>query len=227
MGASFKAFWKDQGERVVGRFLAGEGIRAFVAAAPAAVQVRAAMDGEDDRLKQHVGGLYDITLGEEYAAMSALFGKEAGDLFQAGSWRRAALNKRLLSQVTSINEVTRAKLEAVVQEGVQLGLGPTDIARGRADLGYKGLEDTFDGFSRSRAQLVARTESMYMQEAGNGAAMKDLGVSSCDVIGCEDNEVMPGEQYGCNSRGVPISAIGYIRFHPNHRGASVPAVWGA
>lgn len=222
----FKEFWSAQKTRVVDAYLSGQGIRAYVANQAPALQVRAAMDGEDDRLKKHVAGLYDNTLGNEYAALAGLFGIDAADKFQQGSWKRAAMQKHLLDQVVGINETTRVKLEAVVQEGVSLGLGPTDIARGRADLGFAGIEGTFDAFSRSRAQLVARTESMYMQEAGNGAAMADMGVTSCDVIGCEDNEVMPGEQYGCNSRGVPISAIGYIKFHPNHRGASVPGMWG-
>ena len=44
------------------------------------------------------------------------------------------------------------------------------------------------------------------------------------LAGCEDDVVMEGQEYGCNSQNVPIEEAYSIEFHPNHKGAIVPRV---
>jgi len=110
------------------------------------------------------------------------------------------------------------------------GLTPWQIANGTTDgwdANHPGQE--FDGIrsagkdiAQERAMLIARTESTNLQDAVHTEAFKRMGVTVVDVVGCEDEEIMPGENYGCNSTGIPLSDLP-IKFHPNHLGAIVPA----
>jgi hypothetical protein len=80
--------------------------------------------------------------------------------------------------------------------------------------------------SQWRANLIARTETADAYQQGALNSYEQIGTESVDIIGCEDNGIMPGELYGCNSKGIPILAAYDVRFHPNHKGAPVPAEIG-
>ncbi len=83
------------------------------------------------------------------------------------------------------------------------------------------IRTMFRQFSRERSQLIARTESANALNQSTVAAYTQAGVQVVDVLGCEDSVIMPGQIYGCNSRGVPIEAAADIEFHPNHKGVIV------
>ena len=72
--------------------------------------------------------------------------------------------------------------------------------------------------------MIARTESARALDQGNVQVYKNLGVQLCDVIGCEDESIMAGQTYGCNSTNIPLEEAELIEFHPNHKGAIVPQI---
>jgi HK97 family phage portal protein len=127
----------------------------------------------------------------------------------------------LAQRVKWMDQTLKDKLAALIEEGGQLGLSPYEIANGTADGSFTGITKTFEGIAKEHAQLIARTEVAHLQDAINTEAYKKMGITMCDVIGCEDFVIMDGEIYGCNSQDVPVSALP-INFHPNHNGAVVP-----
>jgi HK97 family phage portal protein len=218
-------FFKDQGERTIDRFLHGK-------AAPGA-EVKGIDDifdpVQDEKVWREVMTFsLGSAISEEFTITSRLMGYAPGpDVlpFAPGEVTFDRRLTRLASKVTRVSEVTRAKLAAVLDEGISLGLNPTAIANGAPEQAYPGIRGIFDSeFSRGRAMTIARTESARALDQANTAVYKGLGVTLCDVIGCEDSVIMPGQKWGCNSKGVPIDEIEATEFHPNHKGAVVPRI---
>ena len=83
------------------------------------------------------------------------------------------------------------------------------------------LKDYFSQLKGENAWMatrIARTEASYAWDQAAKLGYSEIGVKTCDVIGCEDNT---GD---CNARGIPISDIDNLDFHPNHRGSVVPSI---
>lgn len=83
--------------------------------------------------------------------------------------------------VTAINEATKAEMRAIITKGVREGQSYDQIA--------KSIKDRFEGFSRrmpqqhirSRAHLVAVTESGNAYEAGTRAVADDLKAAGLEM----------------------------------------------
>lgn len=122
--------------------------------------------------------------------------------FDLGNPRAAAyLEMHAAQSVTAINEVTRQEMRAVITAGVEERQSYDQIA--------KTIRERFEGFStpkpqqhiRSRAHLVAVTESGNAYEEGNRAVADDLAAAGIEMEkswltvgddrvsdGCADNE---------------------------------------
>jgi HK97 family phage portal protein len=161
-------------------------------------------------------------LQEDYAVTADFLGITRGSFGPSDHAFTARVGK-LASKVTAVSETTRDKLDAVIREGVDLGLSPSDIANGVPDLGYAGIRGLFDEFSGSRSQMIGATESSRVYDQAATYAYSENGVLRCDVVGCQDDEIMPGQSYGCLSTEIPIDESGDIDFHPRHTGTIVPA----
>lgn len=169
---------------------------------------------------QAVFPIYKDELSQQYQELADLFSIEATFEQDAQSTSLARLGQR----VSGIEERAREELDALIKDGAQQGLTPTEIANGTADGSFEGIRGKFADMAPERAQLIARTETGALQDQASLNAYKNMGVNSVDVIGCEDFEIMDGEQYGCNSQNIPISTAFSVEFHPNHRGAIVPRI---
>ncbi|KKN69393.1 hypothetical protein LCGC14_0441200 [marine sediment metagenome] len=218
-----RRFFRSQGDAVIKRLLTGEA-RSFTKGVDDIFNTE-----QDDRIwRQTMRSIFTGTVLEEFTLTSRLMGLEdrPGRLpFEPGEANFEQRIDRLASKVTRVSQATKERLDVVVAEGIRLGLNPSAIANGAPDQGYAGIRGIFEGeFAQNRAQLIARTESAKALEQANTAVYKGLGVTVCDVIGCEDSEIVPGQKWGCNSRGIPIDEAAMIEFHPNHKGAIVPRV---
>jgi HK97 family phage portal protein len=185
------------------------------------------MAGNEIIWSRFMKNIYIQSLGEEYQVTAELLGYDPSNKisdFAPGNHRFDKKLHYLASKVRVVADTTRQELSDVITEGVNLGLGPADIANGDSDLGYKGIRGLFDEFSQSRSELIARTETSRLLDQANVACYQDMGVNRCDVIGCEDDEVMAGQRFGCNSENIPILDADSIEFHPNHTGAIVPRI---
>ncbi len=208
-------FFRTQGELVRQRFLGQKSISKAIGDLFDPIQ-------DEKAWRIVTAGMFASALQEEFTVTAKLFGFTPEEAFEPGNVRFDRSRLRLASKVTRVSLTTGAKLESVVARGVELGLNPTAIANGAPDLDYPGIRGTFEQFAQNRAQLIARTESARALEQANTSVYKGLGVQICDVIGCEDNTIVPGQKWGCNSRGIPIDEAQTIEFHPNHKGAIVP-----
>ena len=221
MRLAIQKFFLAQGKRTIERFLHGK---------------KSADDifdpVQDDKLwQQTMKRSFMATIQEEFGFTARLLGYTPGSdtlPFEPGSPSFDGPIQRLASKVTHVSETTRAKLREVLDDGIRRGLSPTAIADGAIDQGYFGIRGVFDAhwkhgrFAQHRSQLIARTESARAMDQSNVAVYKGLGVQVCDVIGCEDNSIWPGQKYGCNSQNIPIDEANKIQFHPNHTGMVVP-----
>ena len=208
-------FFRQQGEIVRERFLGRKSISKAVGDLFDPV-------ADEKAWRVVTVGMFSNALQEEFTVTAKLFGFTPDEAFEPGNVRFDRRRLKLASKVTRVSLTTKTKLEAIVAQGVELGLNPTAIANGAPDLNYPGIRGTFENFAQNRAQLIARTESARALDQANTAVYKGLGVQVCDVIGCEDNIIIPGQKWGCNSQGVPIDEAEAIEFHPNHKGAIVP-----
>jgi len=239
MKTQIASFFREQGAKVIDRFLHGKAVGLIdVAAKYAAAKnysealgqvtkgLEDAFDLASDELAwmRVVRSMFSEGLQEEFIVTAELLGYAPPVAFEPGDVRFEQRLRQLAAKVSRVSEGTRAGLEATIRQGMDLGLGPTAIAEGAPALQYPGIRGTFDEFSRSRAQLIARTESSRLLDQANTETYRQLKVKVCDVIGCEDAVIMPGQKYGCNSTNIPLADAEAIEFHPNHKGAIVPRI---
>lgn len=239
MKREIAAFFRSQGDKVVERFLHGKAVGLIDTASKymiaknygealvhATKGLEDAFDlAADEQAWMRVArSFFSEGLQEEFNVTASLLGHEPAVPFEPGDVRFDQRMRQLTGGVSRTSEATKAGLDESIRRGLELGLGPTQIAEGAPELGYPGIRGTFDEFSRSRAQLIARTESSRVLDQANTETYRQLGVTVCDVIGCEDNVIMPGQKYGCNSTNIPMADAESIEFHPNHKGAIVPRI---
>ena len=185
-------------------------------------QIGEAIRDHEARFIRVVRPIYAEGLVRTFTVTAEYFGWDDPSAFAPGAPAYDADMSRVLDMVPDITSTTRDAVADVIRQGVDMGLSPTEIARGVPDAGYAGIEGTFDGFARSRAQLIARTESSRLHDQASLSAFEDMGVKTMDVVGCEDNVIFEGQTYGCNSTGVPMAETHNVSFHPNHKGTWVP-----
>lgn len=214
------AFGKQAADAMQARH-SGKAIKRDSAPALAGAVRKAAEDATEDALKNSVSSVYETQLVTAAKDTVEIFGV-ALEGFEPGGAAFTQAKVRLAQQVKYVTQSTKDELSRIINEGAAQGLNPWQIANGTADGSFLGIRGTFEQIAQERAMLIARTETAHLQDEANAVAYKEMGVDTCDVIGCEDFKIMPGETYGCNSQGVPVAALP-IRFHPNHNGAVVPA----
>jgi HK97 family phage portal protein len=184
-------------------------------------KIRMAAGGDEQSLGDVIMPMYKAELVSQYDALSVLFKIEGPD-FNASSGAYVNATAQLATRVTQVEDGVRKSLDAIIRDGLEKGLSPYEIANGTADGSFQGIRGAFSDMAQERAMLISRTETAALQDQSSLFAYKNMGVTKCDVIGCEDFVIMPGETYGCNSQGIPIDQAA-IDFHPNHNGAIVPS----
>lgn len=182
-----------------------------------------AVEATAAQLHAKLSPVLDAELQAFYTDLAGLFQVDDADqTFIPGSPAFEGARARLAQRVTGVAESIKSDIQNVVAEGMAQGLSAYEIANGTADGSFEGVKDVVDGMAQERAQLIARTETVAMQNQASVGAYKDMGVTVLDVIGCQDFVIMPGQTYGCNSQGIPLDLAASIEFHPNHDGAIVP-----
>lgn len=241
MRRQIASFFRTQGELIAQRVLAGKAAPLLASAkatlafgdrAASRDMVRKALDDifdpvQDEKLWASLSTrMFSDGLQEEFVTTSRLFKLDDVEVTpftpKTPAFQRSM--NRLTTAGSKVTETTKLTLENILAEGVEQGFSPSVIANGTADGSFPGIRGEFENMAQNRAQLIARTESSRVLDQANVEVYKDLGVETCDVIGCEDNVIMPGEVVGCNSQNVPIKAAENAKFHPNHKGAIVPRI---
>jgi hypothetical protein len=192
-------------------------------------QVISGMAGDAEAYRGVMRRFFSPALQQEYQATATLLGATPNPDFVPGAPLFEKRLDTLVARSSDIMDYTRDKITDVIQQGLREGRSVNEIARGGE--GYLGIEGTFEEMTPWRSQLIARTESARAFDQASTELYAEQGVRLCDVIGCEDNEIVAGQTYGCNSKNIPIAEAASIEFHPNHKGAIVPQPprrgWGA
>lgn len=174
---------------------------------------------QDAEVRSAMNRQYQRTLGLTLDVMNQITGANIEDDAPPIQQARA----RLATRVTRVNDTTRRNLDEEIRLGLDRGYSLDQIVSGVEDDDYKGVRGVFKEATKFRAEMIARTESSAAFDQAAVAAYREVDIQMLDVIGCEDNEIVPGQTYGCNSRGVPASEAPMVEFHPNHTGVFVPA----
>lgn len=128
--------------------------------------------------------------------------------------------ERAADLVTQIEENTRDMLRATVASAVEEGWGAAKLA--------DEIKDS-PAFSDERAMMIARTELIAANNAGNMEAYRDSGVAPFkEWVTAQDDLVSEGCQENEDAGPIPIdeafpSGDDYPPAHPNCRCAVVPA----
>jgi SPP1 gp7 family putative phage head morphogenesis protein len=90
------------------------------------------------------------------------------------------VRKRTGERIVGINETTRDAIADLIAEGFEQGLGPAEVAAS--------IEEA-TAFNEARAELVARTESMFAYNEAALSSYREFGVSEVTALdGDQDDE---------------------------------------
>ena len=205
------AYFKAQGEAILARFDAGD------RKATGKYDTKALFGPDDD--KEIVDSFYNDFMAA--ISLGAIDAGLTGGIDVDTSLKNPAIKKaieRVSKKITRVNDTTKSTVTDIIDSGLQDGKTITQI---RKDIQSAFAEDGVVG-GKYRAEMIARTESAAAWDAGATTTYEALGYTTMDVIGCEDEVVVDGQTYGCNSKGIPIEDAPNIEFHPNHTGCFVP-----
>jgi hypothetical protein len=173
-------------------------------------------DDEQERLAEILEQRYQSMLRAMHALLRAAF-PELED-FRLGD---DAVNRILIeaaSRVVRIDEATRRAIAEQLRLGQALGLSPWEMANGRPDLEYRGIEGLFRETWRNRGLTVARTELQHAQVTA--------AVDRYQATGLVDEvKLVDGDQdNACSARNGKIVPIGQVPglAHPNCTLALIP-----
>ena len=167
-------------------------------------------DDEQERLGEILELRYERMLTATHEAIRRLFGLTV-DQFRLTDSAVNALLVEAAHQVVRIDETTRQAIAEQLRLGQDLGLSTWEIANGRADIGYRGIEGLYGETWKGRALTIARTE---LQHAQNEAALNRYAATGM----VDKVEIIDGDfDAACqarNGRIVPISERPQL-LHPN------------
>jgi len=174
-------------------------------------------DDERERLVAILEARYLAMLNAVHAALVRLYGLDP----ERFTVTDAAANQILVEaarQVVGIDETTRQAIVEQLRVGQSLGLSTWEIAHGRPDIGYRGIDGLYQETWKGRADTIARTE---LQHAQNEASLNRYTASGMvDMVQIIDGDY----DAACSARDgriVPLSERPQL-LHPNCTMTIVP-----
>jgi hypothetical protein len=175
---------------------------------------------EQRRLAAILEQRYLAMLTAVHAALIRLYGLDAERFVISDS----AVNLLLVDaaqRVVRIDETTRQAIAEQLRVGQALGFSNYELAHGRADVGYHGIEGLYQETWKGRAETIARTE---LQHAQNEASLNRYAATGMvDMV-----KIIDGDEWDLpcaqrNGRIVPISERPQLN-HPNCSLVLVPVL---
>jgi len=168
---SIRAFFRAQGQRLVPK------LRQGLATTGPSERYDAAIDwaAEEAELDRILTKLYQLAGDTAYGAINEQLGVDLD--FDLANPNLDQARELLAQRVTEVTDETRSVIQDVITRAGQEGKTTDEIAAE--------LEQTFNGWTGSRAQTIARTESMASFGYASAAGYRESGV--VDRIQCFDN----------------------------------------
>jgi hypothetical protein len=123
-------------------------------------------DDEQERLAVILERRYAAMLQAMHAIVQQAFPEVENFRLDDSATNR--ILREAASRVVRIDETTRQAIVEQLRLGQALGLSNWEIANGRSDIGYRGIEGLYSETWAGRAETIARTE---LQHAQNRAAV--------------------------------------------------------
>src|SRR5262252_1062755 len=177
-------------------------------------------DQEQARLFAILEQRYLQMLSAVQAALIRLF-PYWSDQFRVRDQDVNALLRDAAQRVVRIDETTRQNIAEQLRIGQSLGFSNYEIAYGRPDVGYHGIDGLYQETWKGRAETIARTE---LQHAQNESALNRYAASGLvDMV-----KIIDGDQWDlpCANRNgttVPITDHPELN-HPNCTLVVVPVL---
>lgn len=167
-------------------------------------------DEEQQRLAEIMEARYRAMARAVNAAVIRMFGLEA-ERFRL---RDSDVNLLLVDAAERVVRITETERQAIAEQlrlGQEFGLSNWEIANGKPEIGYRGVDGLYQETWKGRAETIARTE---LQHAQNEAAMNRYMATGL----VEKVQIVDGDEDApCasrNGRVVPISERPRLA-HPN------------
>ena len=178
-------------------------------------------DREQARLYAILEQRYLQMLTAVQAALIRLFPGISDEHFRVRDQDVNALLRTAAQRVVRIDETTRQNIAEQLRVGQALGLSTYEIAHGRADIGYHGIDGLYAETWKGRADMIARTE---LQHAQNESALNRYAATGLFdhvriIDGCDWDEACCAR----NNTVVPITDRPQLN-HPNCTLVVVPIV---
>lgn len=164
--------------------------------------------GEEEQLEKTLRRLYALSGETAFAAVTEQLEIEIALSFDLANPNTLNVQELLAAEVKEITEESRKQIQETVTKGLNEGKSIADIATD--------LEAKLDGWTRARAETVARTESMKSFGYASTAGYRESGV--VDRLKLFDNESHT-DKYGaadgwsCSERNGQIVALDKAEFH--------------
>lgn len=165
---------------------------------------------EQERLAAIMEQRYTAMLRATHEAIRRVFGLDV-ERFRLTDSALNAILTDAAQRVVRIDEFTRQAIAEQLRLGAELGLSTWEVANGKPEIGYHGIEGLYRETWNGRANTIARTE---LQHAQNESALNRYAATGLvDRVQIVDGD----EDEPCASRDgrvVPISAHPSLA-HPN------------
>jgi|SRR5215831_7952864 len=175
---------------------------------------------EQQRLATILEQRYLAMLTAVHAVLIRLYGLDANRYVISDN----AVNLMLVDaaqRVARIDENTRQDIAEQLRVGQALGFSNYEMAHGRADVGYRGIEGLYEETYRSRSETIARTE---LQHAQNEASLNRYAATGMvDHVRIIDGDEWDEPCRRRNGKVVPISEHPTLN-HPNCTLVVVPVL---
>lgn len=175
-------------------------------------------DAEQDLLAEILEARYERMLRALHAIVATAFPEIESFRLEDGATNRILIEAA--HRVVRIDEATRLAIVEQLRLGQALGLSTWEIANGKPDIGYRGIEGLYQETWRGRAETIARTELQHAQLVSAVDRYRATGiVDRVELVDGDDDSVCKAR----NGKTVTLEQVPPLA-HPNCTLTVVPVL---
>lgn len=167
---------------------------------------------EDKYIKKYINDLHEQTLENAIDDVNYLAKTNISHTSNVMNYLKESLGSSIvgLNAKNNINKYTQKKVYNIIIQSINENLTVNEI--------QEELNKVFISFESYRTRRIARTETRAAWDAAATETYKELDVKKVDVVGCTQFE----PDSDCGKKGILLTEVLNLRFHPNHIGALAP-----
>ena len=169
---------------------------------------------EDKYIRKIVGDLHERTIDDSITDINNLVNSNISHSNNVMNYLKESLGAQIVGEnaKNNINKFTQKKVYDAIIYSVNNNFTINEI--------QEEISRIFKSFENYRTRRIARTESRTAWDAAASETYKELDVKKVDVVGCTQFE----PDSDCGKKGILLTEVLNLRFHPNHIGALAPEI---